>query len=206
MQARTQRQKEIYDYIVSFIERLGYEPSYQQIARYCNVSSKATIAKHISALEKQGLISRRNEDGKFNLIINKHENLAELICQVKWFDEIFPGLLPKNEENQPLVVPKLLLGSLETEWIFAFRVLNDAMIGEQICQDDIALFEKRTYARDGDCVVVVIENGDVLLKKFYRVGGDVELRSESDEFPPITFSAEEVAVKGIFRGLLRPML
>ena len=46
MQPRTQRQKEILEYIARFIERHGYEPSYAQIARHFGVSSKATIAKH----------------------------------------------------------------------------------------------------------------------------------------------------------------
>ena len=62
MQPRTQRQKEILDYIQRFIERHGYEPSYAQIARHFGVSSKATIAKHIAALESRGLLSRRSEE------------------------------------------------------------------------------------------------------------------------------------------------
>jgi repressor LexA len=54
MLPRTQRQKEILDYITSFLAKHGHEPSYAQIARRFGVSSKATIAKHISALEKRG--------------------------------------------------------------------------------------------------------------------------------------------------------
>ena len=70
MQPRTQRQKEILEYITRFIERHGYEPSYTQIARHFGVSSKATIAKHIEALEKRGLISRQRENGAFALSVN----------------------------------------------------------------------------------------------------------------------------------------
>ncbi len=205
MQARTQRQKEIYDYIVSFIDRQGYEPSYQQIARYCNVSSKATIAKHISALEKQGLISRRNEDGSFNLVIRKHENVADLVCGIEWFEDAFPNADSKKEQTEPLYVPRISLGNFQAEWVFAFRIFDDSMIGEHICHDDIALLEKRTYARDGDCVVVAMEGGEVLLRRFYRVGGDVELRSANEDVPSVTYSAEEVHVKGVFRGLIRPL-
>jgi SOS-response transcriptional repressor LexA len=52
----TQRQKEILDYITRFLERHGYVPSYTQIARQFGVKSRATIAKHIAALERRGLL------------------------------------------------------------------------------------------------------------------------------------------------------
>jgi repressor LexA len=57
MQARTRRQKEILSYITEFIENRGYEPSYQQIAKHFQIASKSAIAKHIAALEEQGLIA-----------------------------------------------------------------------------------------------------------------------------------------------------
>ena len=73
MQPRTQRQKEILDYIRRFIDRHGYEPSYAQIARHFGISSKATIAKHIEALEKRGLIARKHANGSFALSVNKEK-------------------------------------------------------------------------------------------------------------------------------------
>src|SRR6266496_3329980 len=67
MLPRTQRQKEILDYIVRFLERRGHEPSYAQIANHFGVKSRATIAKHIAALERRGLLQRRDEEGAFAL-------------------------------------------------------------------------------------------------------------------------------------------
>ena len=78
MLPRTQRQKEILEYISSFIERHGYEPSYAQIARHFNVKSKATIAKHIAALEKRGLLSRHHSDGAFGMC-TMEQSLHELV-------------------------------------------------------------------------------------------------------------------------------
>ena len=73
MLPRTQRQKEILDYITRFLERHGYEPSYAQIARHFGVKSRATIAKHIAALERRGLLKREHEDGSFALTVNVDE-------------------------------------------------------------------------------------------------------------------------------------
>jgi repressor LexA len=57
MQPRTRRQKEVLDFIKRYIEKHGYEPSYQQIARHLGVSSKAGIARHIESLENQGFLN-----------------------------------------------------------------------------------------------------------------------------------------------------
>ncbi len=47
---RTQRQKQVLDYIIRFLERRGYTPSYAQIANHLGVKSRATVHKHIKAL------------------------------------------------------------------------------------------------------------------------------------------------------------
>ena len=56
MQPRTKRQKEILEYISTFIETRGYKPSYQQIAKHFRLASKAAVAKHITALENRDLV------------------------------------------------------------------------------------------------------------------------------------------------------
>src|SRR6266446_6634769 len=82
MLPRTQRQKEVLDYITRFLAKHGYEPSYAQIARNFGVSSKATIAKHISALEKRGLIKREHEPGRFTLAVKVEDAPANAICEI----------------------------------------------------------------------------------------------------------------------------
>ena len=81
MLPRTQRQKEILDYITRFLERHGYEPSYAQVARHFGVKSRATIAKHVAALERRGLLTRKGEDGSFALTVKVDD--SDSLCEVK---------------------------------------------------------------------------------------------------------------------------
>src|SRR4030095_12018143 len=83
MLPRTQRQKDILDFITRFLERHGHQPSYTQIARHFGVKSRATIAKHITALEKRGLLARQHEDGSFDLKVKVEDNTSESLCEVK---------------------------------------------------------------------------------------------------------------------------
>src|SRR5437588_6143129 len=106
MQPRTQRQREILDYITRFIERHGYEPSYAQIARHFGVSSKATIAKHIAALEKRGLISRHHEDGAFGIEINVESSMSNALCEVPLLGRIAAGEpIDAVADGEPISVP-----------------------------------------------------------------------------------------------------
>src|ERR1051326_3661832 len=82
MLPRTQRQKEVLDYITQFLAKHGHQPSYAQIARHFGISSKATIAKHINALEKRGLIQRSHELG-FEIGVQSDEVPADAMCAVR---------------------------------------------------------------------------------------------------------------------------
>jgi len=204
MLPRTQRQKDILDYITRFSERNRYEPSYAQIARHFGVKSRATIAKHIAALERRGLITRTHEDGSFALSVKVDD--PDALCQVKLLGRIAAGTpLDVVESNETLSVPRFLLGRVKPERVYALRVKGDSMIDEHICDGDIALIENRTEARDGEIVVaLLIEENQATLKKLYRRGTNVELHPANSQLQPLTLPASQVSVQGIFRGLLRP--
>ena len=205
MLPRTQRQKEILDYITRFIERHGYEPSYAQIARHFGVSSKATIAKHIAALERRGLLSRRTEDGAFGLAVKVEEAPPDAICEVPLLGRIAAGApVDAVEDAEPISVPRFLLGRVRPERVYALRVRGDSMIDEHICDGDIALIENRPEARDGEIVVALVDGTRATLKRLFRFGPDVELRPANSQLAPMRLRASQVTVQGIFRGLLRP--
>ncbi|HTG95155.1 MAG TPA: transcriptional repressor LexA [Pyrinomonadaceae bacterium] len=206
MLPRTQRQKDILDFITRFLERHGHQPSYTQIARHFGVKSRATIAKHITALEKRGLLARQHEDGSFDLKVKVEENTGESLCEVKLLGRIAAGApLEVVEYEERIPVPRFLLGRVKPDRVYALRVKGDSMIDEHICDGDIALIENRTDARDGEIVVaLLIEDNQATLKRLYRRGMYVELQPANSQLQPLTVPANQVRVQGIFRGLLRP--
>jgi len=206
MQPRTKRQKEILEYISTFIEERGYKPSYQQIAKHFRLASKAAVAKHITALEKQGLISRRRENGSFSLELFPKETVSDLVCEIEWLDLPASMRLLDDFSDETLLVPTFLLGFNKPEKLCAFRVQNDSMLDEHICEGDIALIEKRAFARDGDIVVSIVNSDRVTMKRIFRDGANVELRPSNENYETLTIPADKVEIKGIFRGLIRPLL
>jgi len=204
MLPRTQRQKEVLEYITRFLEAHGYEPSYAQIARHFGVKSRATIAKHIAALERRGLLTRQHEDGSFALSVKVDD--ADALCEVKLLGRIAAGApLEVVESKETIPVPRFLLGRVRPDRVYALRVKGDSMIDEHICDGDIALIENRTDARDGEIVVaLLVEENQATLKRLYRRGIKVELHPANSQLKPLILPANQVSVQGIFRGLLRP--
>src|ERR1700751_277602 len=56
--AVTRRQKEVLDFLESFVARNGYSPSFQEIERGMGLKSLATVHNHITNLEKKGMLDR----------------------------------------------------------------------------------------------------------------------------------------------------
>jgi repressor LexA len=206
MLPRTQRQKDILDFITRFLERHGHQPSYAQIARHFGVKSRATIAKHITALEKRGLLARQHEDGSFGLNVKVEVDTSESLCEVRLLGGIAAGApLEVVDCEERIPVPRFLLGRVKPDRVYALRVKGDSMIDEHICDGDIALIENRTDARDGEIVVaLLIEDNQATLKRLYRRGVNIELQPANSQLQPLTVPANQVRVQGIFRGLLRP--
>jgi repressor LexA len=205
MKPRTHRQKEILDYISSFISRHGYEPSYAQIARHFGVSSKATIAKHIEALERRGLLSRERQNGVFGLNVKLEEETHDSIYQLPLLGKIAAGQpIDAIAEGESISVPRFMLNRIQPENVYALKVTGDSMIEDHICDGDIVLIENRTETHNGEIVVALVDGDRVTLKKFYKMDDKVELRPANAELDPIILPAEKVSVQGVFRGLLRP--
>ncbi len=204
MQTRTKRQHEVLEYITDFINQRGYEPSYQQIARAIGVRSKGAIAKHIEALEKQGLISRKHENGSFSIDLIPQDSLTNSVCRIDWIcDNASPD--ESIESKDPFFLPKSILGASPRKRLSAFLVTDDSMLDEHICAGDIALIEERAFARDRDRVVALIDKKGAVLNRFYRQGANIELRPSNDKYEAIIVPADQIEIIGVFRGLLRPL-
>lgn len=202
---RTQRQKEVFDYLVSFLERRGHIPTYSQIAQKLGVKSRATIAKHIQALVRLGLVEIIRTGNSSQIVIKQQEQpMSELFCEVPMAGFIAAGQpIELVRSNETISVPRFMLGKVRPENVYAARIKGDSMIDEHICDGDIALIEERKVAHNGEIVMVLVDDNYATLKRIYQHGPEVELRPANSQLESIRVPAESVQVQGVFKGLLR---
>ena len=213
---RTERQKQVLDYIVRFLERRGYCPSYAQIANHLGVKSRATVHKHIKALVRLQLVSIRDENGVFRISVTAEPGAApapspapvvsfpELLCEVRYEGRIAAGQpIEVVEDKLTIAMPRFMLGNLRPEKVFALKIVGDSMIDDHICDGDIALIEQRTEAHNGEIVVALIDETHATLKRIFRHGAEIELRPANSDHESLRKPASQVRVQGVFKGLIR---
>ena len=204
MHTHTRRQKDVFEYISRYITKHGHEPSYQVIPRDLGLNSKAGIAKHIKSLEEQGLVKRKRVNGSFSLELCKNGDGASAVCEVDWVDMMCEDGRREDFETRPMVVPAFMIRPYEADRMLAFRVCDDAMSDRGIHENDIAIIERRSFVRDGECIVATVQSKFAVLRNFYRSGSHIELHPTAETYDVIKTAADKVEVNGIFRCLLRP--
>src|SRR5262249_44849783 len=135
----TKRQKQLFDYIDDYIARHGYAPTLEEIGGHFRLSSLATVHKHLSNLEEQGLIKRRWTFGR----------AIERVPQQKKSDAVELPLLGRGAAGQPIealetndtfVVPEEFVRRQNT---FVLRVKGRSMIDDGIWDGDYIIVEAR---------------------------------------------------------------
>src|ERR1700747_3466910 len=81
--ALTQRQKEVLDYLVSFQNKHGYSPSFEEIGKGLKLTSLATVHKHITTLEKKGFLRRVYNQSRSIEILQLPKPVKEQVIERK---------------------------------------------------------------------------------------------------------------------------
>lgn len=188
------------DFIQSYVKRNGYEPSYQLIARQLGVSAKSGIARHIQALEAQGFLARRRRDGKYSLdLLSTRTSIDELVS-LEFVVDL--GRLGLNESS--LQLPQFLVGMQPQTAVFVYKAPNDSMIERHILEGDLLLAERRDFARRGEIVIGVDHAGEPLFGNFIPAGVECHIVPSNDQFETHTLASDEIEIKGVVKGLIRP--
>ena len=194
----TKRQKQMLDYLRSYIADHGYAPTLEEIGRHFGLSSLATVHKHLHNLEQKGRIKRlANHSRALELATEATARAVE----VPLLGRVAAGVPIEAVENRETVVlPEELLGRGET---FALRVRGDSMVDEGILDGDLIVVESRADAPNGATVVALVR-GDATVKKLHREkGGRIRLVPANEKIAPIVARASDVEIRGVVIAVLR---
>jgi repressor LexA len=197
--ALTRRQREIYDYIRSFVSDNGYSPSLEEIGAHFGLSSVATVHKHVHHLVEKGFLRKAWNRSRS---VEPVEMPADAMVCLPLLGTVAAGApIEAVEIPESIDVPRHLVPRRSE--CFVLRVRGDSMIDEQICDGDFVVIEQRPDATDGETVVALLAGQDATLKKFYRRGATVRLQPANQTMAPIEVPAADVEIRGVVRGLLR---
>ena len=200
MKYLTERQRDILGFIREFQQERGIAPTHREICDHFGFSSYGTVYKHLSLLEKKGLIRRDWNQKRGVELVEKQESRDSGVRELPLFGYIAAGRpLDVDVQDEIIAVPEHLTSRGEN---YVLKVRGDSMIDDGILDGDLVIIARRERADNGEMVVANV-NGEVTLKRIYREGERVRLQPANSMMSPIFASARDVAVQGVVVGLMR---
>ena len=202
--AITKKQKEFYDFIVSYNKEHGHSPTQKEIKEHFGLKSFGSVQKYLQYLNKEGLLESQWNQRRSLEIKSEGPTVDSESDQIPLLGLVAAGNPIEAIENPTnlISVPKYLLkGGFR---YFALTVKGDSMIDAGILENDVLVCRSTKEARNGQIVVAVV-NGEATVKTFSQQKKSIELLPANKNYSPIIIdeSIEDFKVVGNLVGLLR---
>jgi repressor LexA len=204
----TGRQREIFDFVSSYVDERGYPPTVREIGEAVGLASPSTVHAHLANLERAGVLKRDPTKPRALELVGRERERStgreRHAVSLPLVGEIAAGgpLLAEHNVEEYLEVPELLAAGGAD---FLVRAKGDSMIQAGILDGDYVVVRRQQDARNGDIVVALAgedETADeATVKRFFREDGRVRLQPENDELEPIY--AQHVQILGKVIGVFR---
>ena len=203
--AITRRQRQVYEFISEFVQKNQYSPSFDEIRLGIGLNSLATVHKHISNLEKKGLLTRDyNRSRSIDLLPPKGKFKQAMAVNTGLVLPLV-GRIAAGQPIEAVETPETisLADFVRSKDVFVLEVRGESMRDEAILNGDYVLVEKTKTAQNGDIVVALVEGTDATLKRFYHEGESIRLQPSNASMKPIIVPAQSVQLQGRVIGVLR---
>lgn len=198
------QKQRILQYLKQYISNHHYAPTLTEIAKEFDLSSLATVHEHLGFLEDRGFIRRIAGEERGIKILEPQEHDSD----TAWKPSIMLPLVGLITAGRPIeaverpdesiAVPQEIVRQKNA---YVLKVKGDSMIESLIADGDYVVVEKTDYARDGDTVVAMLEDGTATLKKLFRKKNFIRLQPANKAYKPI--DVPNVVIQGRVLGVMR---
>ena len=198
----TKRQRDVLRVIEEHANS-GSALSLREIGEKLGLPNVSAVAKHVAALTRKGLLSRREGRSRSLRVMSPLRDLQSRVAHIPVFGSIPAGLPAeqKQEAEGCISVDIVSLGFKPSPNTFALRVTGDSMVGRHILDGDLVILDHGQEPRTGEVVAALID-GQSTLKTFLVKNGKPYLKAENPKYPNL-IPAQELMVQGIFKALVR---
>ena len=205
--ALTRRQRQLYEFIANFVQTHGYSPSFEEIREGLGLNSLATVHKHVTNLEKKGLLHRDANRSRSIDLLAPRGKMKQAMAAAATAASSLPmvGRIAAGRPVETFETPETISFSdfTRSKDVFVLQVTGESMQDEHIVDGDYILVERTQVARDGEIVVALVEGAETTLKRIYKEGDHVRLQPSNATMAAIIVPASAVEIQGRVIGVLR---
>lgn len=195
--------QKVLQYLKDYIAKHGYAPTLTEIAKFLGVSALSTVHEHLQFLEERGFIERVEGEERGLTLKDTVRTFGATLARSMELPVV--GMIAAGSpiealesRDQTLAVPEEIVRGKNA---YVLKVKGDSMIESFIADGDYVVCEKTEYAKDGDTVVALLEDGVATLKKFFRKKHFVRLQPANAKYAPI--DVKSVVIQGRVLGVIR---
>ena len=196
----TKRQREIFDFIGTYLSKHGYPPTVREIGKAVGLHSSSTVHAHLSKLESLGVLRRDPSKPRALEVMVQRAKKAVRPSGLPLVGSVAAGSPILAEENieDYLEVPDVVGGE---DGDYILRVRGESMKDAGILEGDFVVVRPTERARDGEIVVALVGDDEATVKRFFREKDRVRLQPENKSMKPIR--TRDVRLLGRVVGVFR---
>lgn len=198
----TQRQQEILDFIVEYVETEGYPPSIREIGQKFEIGSLRGVTVHLDALERKSYISRTNTPRSIKLVHPKYMPSSSKVIMLPLVGTIAAGAPVLADQDIETMIPVPTEMAKNVDGAFLLRVKGESMIGDGIMPRDLVVIRPQKSFRSSEIMAVRVGE-EATIKRIHKTSKGVQLLSSNPDFDPIEVVPSETEVIGKVIGLFR---
>lgn len=195
--------QKVLQFLKDYISQHGYAPTLTEIAKYMGVSALSTVHEHLQFLEERGFIERAEGEERGITLSSRLKTFATELARsislpvVGMIAAGYPIEAIEGRDQQMAVPEELVRGKNA----YVLKVKGDSMIESFIADGDYVVVEKTDFARDGDTVVALLDDGTATLKKMFKKRNFIRLQPANRKYSPI--DVKSVVIQGKVLGVIR---
>jgi len=189
----SRRATQILDFIREELQTKGYAPTVREICREVGLKSPRSVQLHLETLERHGYITRTHRTSRSILLVERLKGLLLL------------GHVPAGTPIDAVEDAEEFdfQACYNAEDHFMLRVHGESMIEDYIADGDLVVVRKQPTCQNGEMVVARTPDGEVTLKRLFRLKDRVRLQPANRKMKPIYCKSVEFI--GVIVGIVRQM-
>ncbi len=203
MKELTKQQLKVLKSIEVYLNKTGFPPTRVEICNELGFKSPNAAEMHLRALEKKGYIAIKSGSSRGISIVKNQKVFGTNLDQMPVIGLVAAGSPTLAEENIEKRIP-CDPNMFKENFDYFLRVKGLSMMDAGIHEDDLVAIKKTTEVKNGDLVVVRIED-EVTLKYFKKDNYILELIPANKDFSiiKVDLREQEAFVEGKSVGLIR---
>jgi repressor LexA len=201
MEPLTRAQKELFDWLVSYIDETQHAPSIRQMMRAMNLRSPAPIQSRLERLRNKGYVDWTDGKARTLRILHQKPKGVSILGELKGGE-----LIEANTEE----VEKIDFAPLmKKSSAFALKAMGTDLVDDSIIEGDMIILRSVSgdeTIEDGSLVAASVKGGKIAIKRYYQDGSKVILKASNNKGPGQEMKASEVEIQGILIGIWRNLV